>query len=210
MQVTKRKGLEVSTIDKSTCRYVVHGKKNQVSTNSHNRLSVVGTQKTTENKEGASEYHVLKDELKQTKIRLRALYLLIVILFLITASSLGLAAYCFSSIKSSSGVEYRLNTINSEVVSQRTFINNLESQFNAEVAYQMTFISNLESQLNTTNAEVASQRTLISNLESQFNTTSAEVTSQRIFINSQLNEIDSDISTVRSSVTNLQKSAYFD
>ena len=106
--------------------------------------------KTTENKEGASEYHMLKDELKQTKIHLRALYLLIVILFLITASSLGLAAYCFSSIKSSSGVEYRLNTINSEVVSQRTFINNLESQFNAEVAYQRTFISNLESQLNTT------------------------------------------------------------
>ena len=160
--------------------------------------------KTAENTEGAPEYHVLIDKLKQIKICLLALCLLIVILFLITASSLGLAAYCFISIKSSSGIEYRQNTINSEVVSQKTFINNFESQFNAEVAYQRIFISNVESQLNTTNAEVASQRTFISSLESQFNTISAEITSQRIFINSQLNEIDSDVSTVSSSVTNLQ------
>ena len=185
MQVTKWKGLQVSTIAKSTCRYVVHSKKTQVSTNSHNSVQGSNT-KTTENTKGAPEYHVLIDKLKQTKICILALSLLIVILFLITASSLGLAAYCFISIKSSSGVEYRLNTINSKVVSQRTFINNLESQFNAEVAYQRTFISNVESQLNTTNAEVASQRTFICSLESQFNTTSAEITSQRIFINSQL------------------------
>ena len=145
--------------------------------------------KKAENKKGASdsEYHELKHELKQTKICLHVLYLLIVILFLMTASSLGLAAYCFSSIiLSSNDLEYRLNTINSEVLSQRIFINK---------------------QFNTTDEELVSQRTFINNVELLYNTTNAEITSQRMFINtlnSQLNGIDSDVSTVRSSVSSLQ------
>ena len=142
--------------------------------------------KTAENKEGASEYHMLKDELKQTKVCLHALSLLIIILFLITSLCLGLAAYCFSSTRSGNDLEYRLNMINSEVMSHR---------------------NNLESQLSTTSAEVASQRTSINNLESQVNNISIEATSQRTSIttlNSQLNGIDSDVSIVNGSVTNLQ------
>ncbi len=152
----------------------------------------------------AADCHVLKDELKRTKICLRALSFLIVILFLITVISLGLAAYCLSSTRSGNDLEHRLNTINSEVMSQRTYINNLESQFNSS---QGTFTNSLETQFNTINAEAVSQRTFINDLESQFNTINSEVTSQGTFINtlnSQLNRINSDISTVRSSVTSLQ------
>ncbi len=142
--------------------------------------------------DGSSDCHVRKDELKQMKRCLCVLSLLVVILFLTTILSLSLAAYGFSSIRSSVTVinlEYQLNTINSELVSYRTLVNALESQFN------------------TTNAEVISQRTLTDTLESQFNAINAEVSSQRTSINtlnSQLNETDSEISTVRSSVASLQ------
>ena len=146
--------------------------------------------KSAENKEGVSEYHcnhVLKNELKQTKVCLCALSLLIVVLFLITASSLALAAYCYSSsTRSGNNLEYQLNMINSEVVSHKTFINNLESQLSAKVTFQRTFINNLESQVTNINTEVTSQRTSITTL------------------NSRLNELDSDVSIVNGSVTSLQ------
>jgi hypothetical protein len=153
---------------------------------------------------GTSDCHVLKDELKRTKICLRALNFLIVILFLITVLSLGLAAYCLSSTRSGNDVEYRLNTINSEVISQRTYINNLESQLKTINSSQRTFTNNVETQFNTINAEAVSQRTFINNLESQFNTTNSEVVSQRTFVTTLNSQLNSDISTVRSSVTSLQ------
>ena len=72
--------------------------------------------KTAENKEGVSEYHMLKDELKQTKVCLHALSLLIMILFLMSSLCLGLAAYCFSSTRSGNNfLNSRLKGINSDV-----------------------------------------------------------------------------------------------
>ena len=75
--------------------------------------------KTAENKilKGASEYHVLKDELKQTKVCLHVLSLLIIILFLMTSLCLGLAAYCFSSTRSRNDfLNSRLNGIDSSLI----------------------------------------------------------------------------------------------
>ena len=144
--------------------------------------------KTAENKEGASEYHMLKDELKQTKICLRAMCLLIVILFLITASSLGLAAYCLSSTKSGNELEYRLNMINSEVTSHRIFINNLESQFNttnAEVASQRSSITILNSQLNGIDSDVSIVNGSVTNLRSQLTRILTNYSSFQIIITSQ-------------------------
>jgi cell division protein FtsB len=119
---------------------------------------------------GASDCHVLKEELRQTKVCLCALSLLIVILFLITVSSLGLAAYCLGSIRSGNDLEYRLNTINSEATSQRTFINNLESQLNtisAEVTSQRTFVNTLNSQLNGIDSAVSTVRSSVTSLQNQ-------------------------------------------
>ena len=73
--------------------------------------------KTAENNEGVSEYHVLKHELKQTKVCLCALSLLIIILFLMTSLCLGLAAYCFSSTRSRNDfLNSRLNGIDSSLI----------------------------------------------------------------------------------------------
>lgn len=72
----------------------------------------------------SADCHSLIDELKQTKRCLCAMSVLIVILFLIIASSLGLAAYGFSRIRNFNHLEYQLNMINSELVSQGTSVNN--------------------------------------------------------------------------------------
>ena len=89
---------------------------------------------------GPSDCQVLKDKLKQTKRCLCVLSLLIAILFLTTISSLSLAAY---SIGSSATVEHQLNTINSEVVSQR----NLQSQLNLKYMWLNTEVSSLQTML---------------------------------------------------------------
>ena len=94
--------------------------------------------KTAENKilKGASEYHVLKDELKQTKVCLRVLSLLIIILFLMTSLCLGLAAYCLSSTRSGNDfLNSRLNGIDSSLRSQLTRIL-INSSFQGTVTSQ--------------------------------------------------------------------------
>ena len=115
----------------------------------------VRNMKTTVNNDemkGSSDCHISEYEIKQTKRCLCVLSLLIVILFLITASSLGLAAYGFSIIRNTNDLEYRLNTIKSEVVSQRTSINTLNSrlnEINSDVSTVRSSVTSLESQLNT-------------------------------------------------------------
>lgn len=166
-----------------------------------------------------SESLIQKDELKQMKRCLCMLSLLVVILFLITISSLCLAAYGFDRIVSSASrlqiqkvsfqltslittMDTRINDTNLQIVaslmSLRATLNTLESRLNIminlEVVSQRTFVNTLESQFNTTNAEVISQRTFVNSLETRFNTTNAQVISQGTLINtlnSRLNEINS-------------------
>ena len=128
---------------------------------------------------GPSDCQALKDQLKQMKRCLCVLSFLVVIIFLITISSISLAAYYgFSSIRSSAAVnnlEHQLNMINLEVVSQRSFVDTLESQFNitnAEIISQRTFINTLSSQLNRIDLEIStlpSVRSSITSLQSQLN-----------------------------------------
>ena len=140
---------------------------------------------------GSADSYVIKDELKQTKRCLCVVSVLTVILFLTTASSLGLAAYCFSSIRNGNDLEYQLNMINSEVISQGTFVNKLETQLNttnAEVISQGNFINALNSQLNGINLEVSTLpfvRGLVTNLQSQLGILNTNITSLHSALRSQ-------------------------
>ena len=141
---------------------------------------------------GSSDRYKLngqKDELKKMKRCLCVLSFLVVILFLITVSSLGLAAYYGSTLGSEAHN-------NEQLVALRNVANMLESRINTTsrdvaslASLTSTVKNNLESQLNTINSEVVSQRTLINNLESRLNG-----------INSQI----STLTPLRSSVISLE------
>ncbi len=178
---------------------------------------------------GSLNSHMQKDELKQMKRCLCVLTLLVVILFLVTISSLGLAAYGFNSIttldthindtnvqvvtlvslqSAVNMIESRVNMTSIEVASLISTVNTSESRLTTINAKVVSQIVDLESRFNTTNTEVISQRTLTDTLESRFNAINAEVSSQRTLVNtlnSRLNGIEvSTLPSVRSSVTSLQ------
>ena len=194
---------------------------------------------------GSSDCYLEKDELRQIKICLGVLSFLAVILFLMTISALGLAAYgihytgsttslnsqvqkaslegvvdstdfvtnhSFTLFKDQSTQEMTqiLGNLSSISTSLRNMVIHLESRMNTtdrEVINLMSLratVDDVESRLNTINSGVESQRTFINTLESRFNTTNARVTSLRTLVNnlnSQLREIES---TTRTSVNSLQ------
>ena len=169
---------------------------------------------------GSSDCYVLKDELKQMKKCLCMLSLLIVIFFLITVASLGLAAYGFDSRRSLTTTDQEIHQLKSLVtnldndtnleiislISLQGTVNMIESRINVtsqEVASLIslrTAVNDLESRLNTVNSEVITQRTT---LESQFNTTNAELVSQRTFINNLGSRLNTEMTSRINSDNNL-------
>ena len=126
---------------------------------------------------GSSDFYGQKDELKKMKRCLCVLSFLVVILFLITVSSLGLAVYG--------------STPSSQIQSLRLTVNNLQSQLNtinSEAGSQRTFINNLESRLNGINSQVSTLtplRTSVTSLESQLRMTNMTISSLQLSIRNQ-------------------------
>ena len=162
---------------------------------------------------GSSDFYGQKDDLKKMKRCLCVLSFLVVILFLITVSSLGLAAYGFASITTPSS---QIQEASSEgIVDTTEFIHNhnftlFKEQLTQELVTLRSVVNMIESHINATSRDIASLVSLasiVNNLESQVNTINSEVVSQRTFTNnleSRLNGTNSQVSTLRSSVTTSQ------
>ena len=165
-----------------------------------------------ENK-GSSDCYVQKDELKQMKRCLCVLSFLVVILFLVTVSSLGLAAYGFASIATPST---QIQEASSEGIVETTELSNHDfTLFKEQLTQEAIQIwENISSLRNTANQEIYQLRSLSATSEArinvQLNTINSEAVSQRTFINnleSRLNGINSQVSTLtplRTSVTSLE------
>ena len=135
---------------------------------------------------GSSDCHGLKDELKQMKIWLCVLSLLVVILFLMTVASLGLVAYAFYSTGSSAS-KSQIQTLSARVVKNTELVNHsftlLKEQLTQEtiqiqenVSDISTSLSNmvirLENHLNVTNQEISQ---LITTMETRINDINVQV-----------------------------------
>ena len=132
---------------------------------------------------GSLDCHAQNDELKKMRRCLCVLSLLVAILFLITVSSLALAAYGFDSQRNS------ISTLNSDVSTVRSSVNTINSRLSGI----NSSVSTVRSSVNTINSRLSGINSSVSTVRSSVNT-----------INSQFSEIDSSVSTVRSSVNNLQ------
>ena len=155
---------------------------------------------------GSSDFYGQKDELKKMKRCLCVLSFLVVVLFLITVSSLGLAAYGStpSSQIQEASAEGIIKTTDSEFsnhdftlfkeqLTQEAIqiwenISSLRNTVNQEAGSQRTFINNLESRLNGINSQVSTLtplRTSVTSLESQLRMTNMMISSLQLSMRSQ-------------------------
>ena len=138
---------------------------------------------------GSADHYGQKNELIKMKRCLCMLSFLVAILFLLTVSSLGLAAYGFASIVTpSSQIQEASLEDTTEFSNHKNLVNMIESHINAtsgDIASLETlrFIANnLESQLNTINSTL---RSSVISLESQLRMTNMTISSLQFTIRSQ-------------------------